>query len=209
MKIRVAIADDHTMVSNGLEKMLENTDVEVIASYPNGNMLLAGLRTSQPDVLLLDIQMPGQTGEELMPILYNDYPEIKVVVLTGFEEDYYMKTMFQAGALGYILKSSDKQTILNAIHEVYQNKEYIDPAIRDNTHAVLRAHKPHIQRLQLSPREKEVLKLTAEGLSSTEIAKKLFLGKRTIENYRMSLLLKLDAKNTAMLVTKAISLRLL
>jgi DNA-binding NarL/FixJ family response regulator len=207
MNIRIAITDDHIMVINGLQKLLENTHIEIVSTYSNGKALLKGLTEEQPDVLLLDIHMPGQSGEELMPLIREQYPELRILIVSGFEDTFYVKNMIQLGALGYILKSAGKQTIIDAIESVYQHKQFVDPELTvvHNTH---RFSMPHIQKLNLTPREKEVLKLISAGHSSNEIAEKLSLGKRTVENYRMSLLLKLDVKNVAMLVKKAIELRL-
>lgn len=209
MNIRIAITDDHLMVINGLQKMLEGSPVDIIATYANGHELLQGLEQAQPDVLLLDIQMPGLSGEKLMPELLERYPSLRVLVITGFEDAYYMKNMFQLGALGYILKSSDKQTVLDAIKVVYNYEQYIDPTIREQSTGAIRTTMPHIRKIHLTAREQEVLQMTAEGYSHSEIAEKLLLSKRTIENYRMSLLLKLDVKNVAMLIKKAIALRLI
>lgn len=207
MKIEVVIADDHQMVINGVRNMLEGTDVDVVGSYQNGTALLEGLRNRVPDVLLLDIQMPGQSGEALMPLLREQYPDMRIVVLTGFDHIFYIRSMLHLGAIGYLLKSTDKSTILTAIRSAYHHEKFMDPALRQ-TMEQRQGNTPHIQKPQLTPREKEVLKLVVEGLSSQEIAEKLFLGLRTIKNYRLSLLVKLDAKNTAILVKKALELRL-
>jgi DNA-binding NarL/FixJ family response regulator len=207
MNIKVAITDDHTLVISGLQNLLQGTQIEVIATFANGKETLDGLTVTQPDVLLLDIHMPGLSGEALMPQLKLLYPDLRVLVLTGFDDTFYVKNMLQLGALGYILKNSDKETIIAAITSVYNYERYIAPELMEG-HNIHRLSMPHIQKLTLTHREMEVLKMIASGCSSQEIAEKLFLGKRTIENYRMSLLLKLDVKNVAMLVKKAVELRL-
>ncbi len=208
MSIRIAIADDHPLVINGIRTMLDNTDIELIAGYPDGTSLLEGLKECVPDVLLLDIQMPGKTGEELIPVLQEFYPELRIIVLTGFDQIFYIKSMIYLGALGYLLKASDKPTMLSAIHTVYAYKEFIDPALKPDLEHAQQNRMPHIQKPMLTPREKEVLKLIAEGLNSQEIADRLFLGLRTIKNYRLSLLFKLDAKNSIILIKKAAEMRL-
>jgi len=205
--IRIAIVDDHPLLIKGLSAMLQHsTDIEIAGTYHNGYELFAGLRERQPDVLLLDIQMQGEMGDELAPRLRREYPGIMILVLTNMEHEYYIKTMLGYGIKGYVLKSSDEIILLEAIRTVSKGQEYFDPLIRKQ---VAKAQYGIAQTPTLTRREKEILSLIASDLNSSDIAARLFLSKRTVDNHRANLLLKLDVKNSANLVKKALSLGLI
>src|SRR5580693_1799448 len=117
--IKIAIADDHPLVINGLHRILSNcADMEITGSYSNGGELLKGIAKVQPDVLLLDIQMPGQTGDELAEIISVQYPAIKMIALTNQDNVFYIKNMLRKGVHGYILKTSKEEILLDAIRTV-------------------------------------------------------------------------------------------
>ena len=211
MKIRVSIADDHPLIINGLTQIVKSThDIEILSTYSSGQELLAGLGASQPDVLLLDLHMPNGTGEEVAPIISAQYKDIKIIALTNQDNTYYVKTMMGYGAAGYVLKTSGADTILNAIRQVVrQQQTFIDPVLKEKLiHESLNAEDESITP-QLTRREKEVLELIASNCSSQEIADKLFISKRTVDNHRVNLLVKLDVKNSAMLIKKAMQLGLI
>ena len=211
MKIRIAIADDHPLVINGLHHILGNSnDMEIIGSYPSGRELLADLVTKQPDVLLLDISMPGQTGDELAEIINEKYPQVKMLALTNLDNVYYIKNMLRKGVHGYILKTTREEILLNAIRTVYRGEQFLEPVLKEKVvHDALQAKRQNTANPILSRREKEVLQYIASNLTSQQIADKLFVSKRTIDNHRLSLLMKLDAKNVAALVKKGIQLGLI
>ncbi len=206
MKIQIAIADDHLMVINGIQKMLSVfPDIVITDTYVNGDELLQGMEIRQPDVLLLDIQMPGKTGDKLAPALLKKHPELRILVLTNFDSVFYVKKMMGNGALGYLLKSTDPKTFTEAIRTVYQYKEYIEPALRQQLgEKNTRTNRHTVNMPPLSTREKEVLQLIADGHTTQEIANTLFIGFTTVENYRFNLLSKFGVKNTAILVKKAV-----
>lgn len=210
MKIRVSIADDHPLIINGLMQIIKSSiDIEVLSTYPNGQELLIGLRSNQPEVLLLDLHMPNGTGEEVAPIITSQYKDIKVIALTNQDNTYYVKTMLNYGAAGYVLKTSGADTILTAIRSVMRQQTFIDPALKEKlVHETLQS-KEEVIIPQLTRREKEILDLIASNFSSQEIADQLFLSKRTIDNHRINLLMKLDVKNSATLVKKAMQLGLI
>lgn len=211
MKIKIAIADDHPLVINGLHHILGNcTDMEVIGSYPSGKELLADLLVRQPDVLLLDISMPGQTGDELAEIISEKYPDIKMLALTNLDNVYYIKNMLRKGVHGYILKTTREEILLNAIRSVHRGEQFLEPVLKEKVvHDALLAKRQVAANPILSRREKEVLQFIASNLTSQQIADKLFVSKRTIDNHRLSLLMKLDAKNVAALVKKGIQMGLI
>ncbi len=207
MHIRISIVDDHPLLVKGLQSMLgQHEGIEIVGTYQNGRELLQGLREVQPDVLLLDIQLNGQSGDELAPLLQKDYPGMKVLALTNMEHEYYIKAMLQHGVMGYVLKSSDEIVLLEAIRTVYRDQPYFDPAIRRQA---VNAQRKATLNPTLTRREKEILDLIAQDYNSNDIADKLFLSKRTVDNHRLHLLLKLDVKGSASLVKKAIDLGLI
>ncbi|MCW3123333.1 MAG: response regulator containing a CheY-like receiver domain and an DNA-binding domain [Flavipsychrobacter sp.] len=211
MKIKIAIADDHPLVINGLQHILGNcVDMEIIGSYPSGKELLVDLVTKQPDVLLLDISMPGQTGDELAEIISEKYPDVKMLALTNLDNVYYIKNMLRKGVHGYILKTSREEILLTAIRAVHNGEQFLEPILKEKVvHDALLAKRQVAANPILSRREKEVLQFIASNLTSQQIADKLFVSKRTIDNHRLSLLMKLDAKNVAALVKKGIQMGLI
>jgi DNA-binding NarL/FixJ family response regulator len=211
MKIKIAIADDHPLVITGVHHIISNsTDMEVAGSYLDGKELLKGLAARQPDVLLLDIQMPGQTGDELAEVIHESYPKIKILALTNQDNVYYIKNMLRKGVLGYILKTTQEKILLDAIRTVYQGEQYLDAVLKDKMiQDSMQTKKRMSGNPVLSPREKDVLKHIAADLTSQEIADKLFVSKRTIDSYRLSLLMKLGVKNVASLVKKGIQMGLI
>lgn len=208
MKIRIAIADDHPLVINGLKHLLANSaDMEVIAGYTNGADLVDGVGKLQPDVLLLDIHMPGKTGDEAAELIREKYPMIKMIALTNQDNVYYIKNMLRSGAHGYVLKTTREDTLLEAIRTVYAGGTFLEPVLvekmlADAANADAQADAIPV----LSRREKDVLEFIAADLNSQQIADKLFISKRTVDSHRMSLLLKFGVKNMASLVKRAIQL---
>jgi DNA-binding NarL/FixJ family response regulator len=210
--IKIAITDDHPLVITGIEKVLAGfKHFELTGSYQNGEDLLNGLKNQQPDVLLLDIQMPGQNGDELARIIHKQYPAIRILALTGFDTPFYVRSMLQSGCKGYLLKNTGQQTLIEAIETVYRGEQYIEAGLKEallGNMLKLRKQKSSATPA-LTDREKDVLKLIVAEYSSPEIAKELFLSLRTVENYRLHLLQKLQVKNTAGLVKAALELDLL
>jgi len=211
MKIKIAIADDHPLVINGLHHILANSmDMEITGSYINGTELLHGIAITQPDVLLLDIHMPGQSGDELAEIIKEQYPQIKILALTNEDSVYHIKNMLRKGVAGYILKTTREEILLDAIRTVYRGEQYLESALKEKVlQDTLQAKKQLSANPLLSRREKEILHYIASDLTSQQIADKLFVSKRTIDNHRLNLLMKLGVKNVAALVKKGIQLGLI
>lgn len=209
-KIKVAIADDHPMIIDGVQKMLENSeDIELIYCCKNGLELLDMLEKQVPDVLLLDIQMPVRSGEEVAQVIAKRYAKVKILVLTNFESPAYLSAMLRYGVKGYILKTAEKDLLIEVIRKVYMGEEFIQPSMRDKVDMLTyRKNKITGAKIQLTEREKEMLPLIIKGYTDKEIAETLFLSANTVKNYRNNLLLKMDARNTADLVAKAFRLGL-
>lgn len=199
--IKIAIAEDHKLVINGLQKFFETSpEIEIIGTYLNGEQLLEGLQQQQPDILLLDIQMPGKSGIELAGIVHKKYPAIKMIALTNIEILYQVKKMMRQGCMGYMLKDVDADTLFSAIHKVYNGEQVIHDKIKSQINSSFFSNKSN---QVITQREIEIIKLIAEEFTTNEIADKLFLSHHTIENHRNRILLKLDVKNTAGMVKKA------
>ncbi len=211
MRIKIAIADDHPLVISGLRYVLSNcTDMEVTGTYANGNELLKGLQQRQPDVLLLDIHLPGQSGDALAEFICDRYPEIKILALTNLDNVYYIKNMLRKGARGYMLKTAIEPVLLDAVRRVYKGEQYLEPVLRDKVlQDTLSAKKEVSASPMLTTCELEVLKYIALDMTSQEIAEKLSLSKRTVDSHRLSLFTKLGVKNMAGLVRKGIQLGLI
>ena len=206
-QITVAITDDHQMVIKGLQTMLDEcSHVTVDATYSNGNELLAGLKINVPDVLILDIHMPGMSGEQLTPLIANEYPELKILILTNQEQMDSIKQILNSGASGYLLKNTDYDTLITAIETINDGGQFIDRSLREPLFQSMLAAKQQLALPTLSAREQEILSLIAQNLTSHEIAERLFISKRTIDFHRTNLLVKLKAKNAAALVRAAIAM---
>lgn len=204
--IHVALADDHPMVVQGVANMLEGVPHILLEEvYEHGRILLTGLQRKQPDVLLLDLHMPHHTGIEILPELVRLYPDMSILVLTNVEDPVIVEQMLEKGALGYLLKSTDKDHLVQAIESVHRGKQFIDAAVKEILlDHVLEEKKKALSRPTFTRREQEMLQLIVEGLNNKEIAAKLFLGQRTVETYRLNMMMKLGVKNLACLIRKAI-----
>lgn len=207
--INIAIADDHPLVLNGLKTVLNqfSNRFHLLWEALNGKEVLQNLEIlPQPDVLLLDIQMPEKDGMETCKIIHQNYPAIRIIALTNFEDVFYVKNMMKNGAQGYLLKTADIEVLLKAIETVNEGEEFFDEAIKNK---LIQDSLFGKRRTGLTPmltrREKEVLKFIIDELTNSQIASKLFLSLRTVEKHRTSLLQKLGAKNTAGLVKEAIT----
>ena len=205
-KVKLAIIDDHAVVLNGLENMLASVpELEIVLATSSGKFLQEFLAEHPADVLLLDIQMPEINGIDLCKLLHKQYPELKIIAFSSFDDTHYVKQIMRSGALGYVLKNADKQTILQAIKSVITGREFIDESLQKLLlHESLTGQKRSLFEIPLTKREKEILKLVAEENSSQEIADKLFLSLRTVETHRFNLTQKLGAKNTVSLVKEAL-----
>ncbi len=206
--IKIAIADDHPMIAGGIRDMLRyDSETEVVATWHNSEELLDGLKQLQPDLLLLDINMPGMQGDELARIISQEYPRIFIMALTNLNNNYYIKTMLKYGVSGYLLKTTGKEQLKEAIREVCAGKTYLDPMVREK----MEEEKSNVKKnsgpvYTLTSREKEVLQLIVENYTSKEIGEKLFISKRTADHHRENIMFKLGVKNISGLIKKAIEL---
>jgi DNA-binding NarL/FixJ family response regulator len=208
IKIKIAIADDHPLVISGLKMILKNNaDMELVGSYSNGRELLAGLTHKMPEVLVLDIHMPGMAGDELVQIVRTQYPDIKILALTNEDNLFYIKTMLRKGVHGYMLKTTSEHILINAIRILHSGQPYLETSLQEKVKQdTLQAKKQMSAGPVLSEREKEVLRYISQDMTSQQIAEKISVSKRTIDYYRLSMLTKLGVKNVGALIKKGIQL---
>ncbi len=190
--------------------LANSREMELTGSYHNGRELLNGLKNCVPDVLVLDIHMPGQTGDELAEIIAAQYPEVKMLALTNEDSVYYIKNMLRKGVHGYILKTTSEDILLDAILKVYRGEQYLETELKEKVIKDTLQAKKQISAIPvLSDREKEVLRYIALDMTSQQIADKISVSKRTIDYYRLSMLTKLGVKNVGALVKKGMQLGLI
>lgn len=204
MTYRVFIVDDHHMVIEGLRSLLgDEKEIEWAGHATNVASCRAFLQRQLPDVILMDISLPDGNGMDLCREVRACYPSVFVIGLSTFSQQSFIHKMMEHGASGYLLKNATKEELLEAIRDVVKGKIYLSEEAsqimkKDNTPAVV-----------LTRREQEVLELIAEGLTNGEMAQRLFVSTTTIDTHRKNLLTKLDAKNTATLVRKAVQQELI
>jgi two-component system response regulator NreC len=213
-KIRVFLTDDHTLFRQGIRTLLgSETDIEVIGESANANDAVEKAAEVRPDVVLLDISMPGMSSFQAIRELHKVRPDIKVLLLTMYDDEDYLAEGMEAGANGYILKDSPAEHLLLAIREVHRGGSYMSPKMLahlvDDFRSRARAEHPVPRFDTLTGREKEVLKLLAEGNSVKEIANDLDLSLKTVETHKFNLMRKLDIHNKAQLVQYAIQKKII
>jgi DNA-binding NarL/FixJ family response regulator len=203
---RVLLADDHNLVRAGVRKILEShREVEVVGEVGDGASALRALETTRADVMVLDLTMPGIDGFEVLRRAKASRPALKILVLTMHASPEYVARAVREGADGYLLKDSAVQDLVAAIEAVMQGRTYFSPAIQSELGEILRTEGARRRLLdQLTDREREVLRLVAEGLSTKEIATRLAISTRTVETHRAHLMRKLGLRSVARLTQFAI-----
>lgn len=209
-KIKILLADDHTVLRAGLKALLSaQPDIQVIAEASNGIETVQKARDTNPDIVLMDISMPGLTGLEATQHIKKFNPEIKVLVLTMHEDANYLYRMLRAGASGYVTKKAADTELLDAIRATQRGEHFIQSSMTSGLISELQDKKaPHIDKIQgndkLSQREIEVLRLLALGHTNQEVADKLYLSVKTVETYKSRIKEKLGVQGRAELVRYAI-----
>lgn len=213
--IKVSIVDDHPMVISGLTNMLQPfKNIKVVSHFFNGKDLMDGLAQHLPDVILMDIMMPGIQGPDLVRQVKALYPHIKVLAVTSLDTPGQIRNMMQCGCSGYLLKNTDQNILIEAIEKTFAGEEFIEPALKEQlVQSVLRFKEKsepnkHTNKVVLTRREKEILQLIIQENSNQQIADKLFVSLRTVENHRFNLQQKLQVKNMIGLVKVAIQMGL-
>lgn len=212
-EIIIAITEDHPMVVQGITQIVSQTlNIKLQAAYGTGKALLEGLQNQPlPDVLLLDVMLPDCTAEDLIPGIIKSYPGIRILIVTSIDNVSRVRKIIKAGSLGYILKSSTPDLLIEAIESVYKGVPFITQELSNQLVDSLLFSKKNmpVKGDMLTRREKEILVLIAAGLQNSEISKQLFISINTIETHRRNLFLKLDVKNAVALINKATALGLI
>ena len=196
--IRVLIVDDHPVVRFGLRTMLDSEDnISVVGVAESAREAIAQVQKSSPDVVLMDLRMPEMEGFNAITELRRVDPNLRILVLTNYDADEYIFRAIQAGAMGYLLKSTPQEELVRAVEMIYTNVRYIPAEIKVRLSDM-------VGREVLSQREIEVLELVARGKSNKEIANRLFISEKTAKNHVANCLLKLGADDRTEAATKAI-----
>ena len=206
-RIRILLADDHALVRAGLVKLLESmAEVDVVGEASDGLQLLALAEGCQPHLVLMDIAMPGLNGLEATARLQKSAPQTQVIILSMHQEDQYVRQALRNGARGYLLKDSAPLELQLAIQAVVRGDTYLSPAVTKGVMSdyAQRLRNDEAQEVPLSPRQREVLQLIAEGLSTKVIAQRLDLSVKTVESHRTLLMKQLDIHEVAGLVRYAL-----
>ena len=201
--IKVMIVDDHPIVRNGLKAMLLATnDIELAGEAGSGRETLARCRESLPDVILMDMVMPGMDGLETTRAVLDQYPDVKIVILTSFSKENMVQDALEAGATGYMLKNAPNDTLTEAIRSAFAGQPTLAP---EATKALIKAKTGPIKLgRDLTVRERQVLALVVEGLSNDEIAGRLVISPNTARNHVSACMSKLGAANRAQAAALAV-----
>jgi DNA-binding NarL/FixJ family response regulator len=201
VKQRILLVDDHEVVRLGLKSLLErHPQFEIVGEAASAREALEQVETNHPDVVVMDIRLPGTSGIEACEEITSRFPETRVLILTSYSEDEMLFSAIRAGASGYILKQIGGQELVRALEAVARGEALLDPAVTQRVfQEVRRAVKEEEASafVHLSQQEKHVLLLVSEGRTNREIAKALFLGEGTVRNYVSSILSKLGVSNRA------------
>jgi DNA-binding NarL/FixJ family response regulator len=202
---RIVLADDHTLVRSGIRALLERMQgMDVVAEAANGVAAVAAVAEHDPDIALVNISMPELNGIEATRRIVNTHPRTRVIVMSLHTDQEYVRRAFLAGAVGYVAKSANREELELAIRAASRGSVWIDPAISQTVvDALIGGKDPGTFEL-LTPRQREVLKLIAEGASTKAIARRLGVSVKTIESHRAQLMKRLDVDGVAGLVRAAI-----
>jgi DNA-binding NarL/FixJ family response regulator len=207
-KHKILIADDHSMVRDGVKNLIhQNKDLVVIGEARSGNEALELYEKLRPDLLILDISMPDMNGMEVSRAILAKNPQANIVILSMYDDEDYISRCLEYGVKGYVVKNESGSELDFAIRSVLQGKNYFSRQAQD---VIFRKYSQNVTRkkdqdnaIKLTKREVEIIRLIAEGLTSQQMADKLFISHRTVETHRANLMKKMEVKNAIELVKKA------
>ena len=204
MATKVFIVDDHYMVIEGIRSLLQNEkNIEWLGHATNADSCISFLKQQLPDVLLMDINLPGKSGIELCKEVNEKFPSVFILGLSTFNQQSFIQKMMDNGASGYLLKNATQEELMEGITTVAKGKTFLSD---EASHSL---RKEETNNIVLPRREKEVLELIANGMTNAEIAQKLFVGVTTVDTHRKNLLIKFNAKNTATVIRMATQMQLI
>jgi RNA polymerase sigma factor (sigma-70 family) len=216
--IRLLLVDDQSLICQGLKAMLSlETDLEVIGTADNGEMAIEQVGILSPDVVLMDLRMPVMDGREATRLISQQFPNVKVLVLSTFDDDRYIADSIRAGAKGYLLKDMPSEELAQAIRAVYRGYTQMGPGLLEKLMVTTTPEPDSLSEpdssqalpesfAQLTPREREVLQLVALGLTNRDIAQQLYISEGTVKTHVTHLLTRLNLRNRAQLAIYAHSL---
>ncbi len=211
--IRIIIVDDHLVIREGLKRLLEiDSEMEVIAEAANGMECLDLMEIMPPDVVLIDLKMPGINGLETTRVIRRNYPQVKVIVLTMYDDEELVRKAIHVGAQGYLLKNAKREDLIAAIRHAVQGRSYLDPAI---TSIVLDQLKQGQQQIPsdeptlLTRRELEVLQAIVKGLTDREAADRMSISEHTVRSHTKSIFRKLRVRSKSQAAVRALQLKIL
>ncbi len=209
MTVKLILADDHAILRQGLRRLLESDPAFlVVGEAADGLEAVQLVEQKRPDVLIVDLMMPALNGLEVTRQLASRAPATRIIILSMHQDDEYVLQALRSGAMGYVLKESTPTELAQAIHDVVQGERYLSRKLNNSLISLMvkqsQEKTPAGSYEQLSDREREVLQLVAEGLSSAEIARRLSISRRTVETHRASLMHKMGFANTTDVVRFAI-----
>lgn len=207
MMINIAITDDHPILTQGLIHLLSReSNMRIVQTFSTGNDLMNWLPSNSIDILLLDIYLGDSNGLDLCSLIHQKYPEIGIIAISGQDEAVVISQMLKNGALGYVLKNAESHEILEAIENVNNGEKYL---CRRSKESLEMLDKANAEIPKITRREKEVLNLIAEGLTTNQIAEKLFISTHTVESHRKNLMEKFQVKSTSSVLNKVKDLGLI
>lgn len=207
--IKLFVVDDHPIFIDGIVNLLKDTPgFEIIGTASNGQEFLDKIKQNEPDIVLMDINMPVMDGIEATQKLKTEHPKVKVIALTMFNDIRFIKDLLEIGAKGYVLKNISREDLIKAINTVSEGKPFLDSAVQEKVISSMSASddeefdekEADLMVQNITSRELEILQLIALGMTSQDISQKLFISKNTVETHRKNLLAKLNVKNTASLL---------
>jgi len=202
MPTKVFITDDHYMVIEGIRSLLQNeSTIEWVGHATNAASCLAFLQNQQPDIILMDINLPDKNGIDLCKEVKEKYPGVFIIGLSTFNQQSFIEKMMHNGASGYVLKNATKEELLEAITTVQKGKIYLS---HEAAQALI--HRDDNKRPVITRREIEILELISKGMTNPEIAARLFISPTTVDTHRKNLLAKFEAKNVASMIRLAIEM---
>jgi two-component system response regulator NreC len=205
MSIRVVLVDDHAILRSGLRRVLDaEADIEVVGEAESADRAVFEALANKPDVVVMDLVMPGKSGIEGMPAVLQAVPDVKVLVLSMQDDPRYVREAFEAGAAGYVLKEAADTEVVGALRAVAAGEHYVHPTLGARLVAAEAEERKRAEADPLSEREREILRLLALGHTNQEIAKMLYISVRTAETHRAHIMQKLRLSSRAELVRYAL-----
>jgi two-component system response regulator NreC len=213
MAIKLFLVEDHELIRGGIKSLLSGGEYDVIGEYDRPRLAFDGLEGGlRPDIIVMDISLPEMNGLEASKFLKEKYPDIKIIILSMHKDEEYVMECLNQDIMGYVIKDSVATEIREAIDKVHDGTKYFSKEIIDlalNTHKRKKSRKKELTEINLTKREREVLSLIADGRINNEIAEQLFISERTVEAHRANIMKKMEARNTAELIRKAVEKNLI